>query len=79
MKKKAIKIIIALILYAISMVIKFENEWINNGIFIISYIIVGFEIVKKAIQKKFLNLDEAYVERLVEEMYPELFEKQDKE
>ena len=38
-----------------------------------------FEIVKKAIQKKFLNLDEAYVERLVEEMYPELFEKQDKE
>lgn len=38
-----------------------------------------FEIVKKAIQKKFLNLDETYVERLVEEMYPELFEKQDKE
>ena len=36
MKKKAIKIIIALILYAISMVIKFENEWINNGIFNIS-------------------------------------------
>ncbi len=53
MKKKAIKIIIALILYAISMVIKFENEWINNGIFIISYIIVGFEIVKKAIRNIF--------------------------
>ena len=29
---------------------------------------IGHEIVKKAIQKKFLNLDEAYVERLVEEM-----------
>ena len=53
MKKKAIKIIIALISYAISMVIKFENEWINNGIFIISYIIVGFEIVKKAIRNIF--------------------------
>lgn len=38
-----------------------------------------FEVVKSAIQKQFMNLDESYVERLVEEMYPELFEKQDKE
>ena len=32
------------------MIVKFENEWINNAIFIASYIIVGFEIVKKAIR-----------------------------
>ena len=38
-----------------------------------------FEVVKDEIQKQFMNLDEAYVERIVEEMYPELFEKQDKE
>ena len=38
-----------------------------------------FEIVKSEIQKQFMNLDESYVERIVEEMYPELFEKQDKE
>ncbi len=38
-----------------------------------------FEFVKNEIQKQFMNLDESYVERIVEEMYPELFEKQDKE
>ena len=50
MNKKAIKIIIALILYIFAMIIKFNNELINNLIFIISYIIVGFEILKKAIR-----------------------------
>ena len=50
MKKKMIKIILALILFLFAMIVKFENEWINNAIFIASYIIVGFEIVKKAIR-----------------------------
>ena len=50
MKKKKIKIILALILFLFAMIVKFENEWINNDIFIASYIIVGFEIVKKAIR-----------------------------
>ena len=50
MKKKRIKIILALILFLFAMIVKFENEWINNAIFIASYIIVGFEIVKKAIR-----------------------------
>ena len=50
MKRKGIKIIIALALFLIAMVIKFENEWINNGIFIVSYIIVGFEILRKAVR-----------------------------
>lgn len=50
MKKKGIKIILALILFLFAMIVKFENEWINNAIFIASYIIVGFEIVKKAIR-----------------------------
>ena len=53
MKKKAIKIVIALVLYVIAMAIKFENEWINNGIFIVSYIIVGFEILLEAIRNIF--------------------------
>ena len=53
MNKKAIKIIIALILYIFAMVVKFENEWINRSIFIISYVIVGFEILKKAIRNIF--------------------------
>ena len=50
MKKRGIKIIIALILFIIAMTISFENEWINKGIFILSYIIVGLEIVLKAIR-----------------------------
>ncbi len=53
MKKKAIKIVIALMLYFIAMFINFENELINIEIFIISYIIVGFEILKKAIRNIF--------------------------
>ena len=50
MKKKGIKIIIALVLFFIALIINFNNEWINNTIYIISYIIVGLEIVKKAIR-----------------------------
>ncbi len=53
MKKKGIKILIALILFILAMAIKFENVWINNSIFIISYIIVGFEILKKAVRNIF--------------------------
>ena len=53
MKKKCIKIWIALILFILAMAIKFENVWINNGIFIISYIIVGFEILRKAVRNIF--------------------------
>ena len=50
MKKKGIKIIIAFVLFLIALIVNFNNEWINNIIYIISYIIVGFEIIKKAIR-----------------------------
>ena len=50
MNKKVIKIILALILFIIALVLNFNNELVNNIIYIISYIIVGFEIVKKAIK-----------------------------
>ena len=53
MKKRGIKIIIALILYIFAMVIKFDSELINNIIFIISYIIVGLDILKEAIRNIF--------------------------
>lgn len=38
-----------------------------------------FDYVKNTLQQKFVNLDEAYVERLVEEMYGQLFEGREKE
>ena len=50
MKKRARKIIIAVVLFAIALLIPFPYEWINNGIFIASYLIVGLEIVLKAIK-----------------------------
>ncbi len=50
MKKKKNKIIIAFILFLIALVINFNNEWINNTIYIIAYIIVGLEIIRKAIK-----------------------------
>lgn len=53
MKKRGIKIIIAFILFLIAIILPFSNEWINRGIFIVSYIIVGLEIVKKAIRNIF--------------------------
>ena len=53
MKKKGIKIIIALMIFCITFLVKFNNELINNIMYIISYVIVGFEIVKKAVRNIF--------------------------
>ena len=53
MKKRGVKIIIAFILFILAMLITFPNEWINKGIFIISYLIVGLDIVLKAIRNIF--------------------------
>lgn len=53
MKKRALKISIALILFFISLCIQFENQLINRIIYIISYVIVGLDIVLKAIRNIF--------------------------
>ena len=50
MKKEVTKIIIALILFLIAIIINFGNELINNIIFVIAYLIVGLEILRKAIR-----------------------------
>ena len=50
MKKKGIRIIISLILFIIAFLMNFNNVWINNGIYILAYIIVGFEIIKEAVE-----------------------------
>lgn len=53
MKRNLVNIIIALILFLFAILVKFQNEWINNSIFIISYIIVGFGILRKAVRNIF--------------------------
>lgn len=51
MKKRARKIIIATVLYVIALFIR--NIWIKDIVFIISYLIVGYSILKKAIRNIF--------------------------
>ena len=51
--KERIKIVIAFILFIIALVINFPNEWINKVLYIIAYLIVGFEIVLEAIENIF--------------------------
>lgn len=53
MKKRIISIIIALILFVIAIVAKFEDIIINNIIFVISYIIVGRVVLKEALENIF--------------------------
>lgn len=53
MKKDIIRVIISLILFVCAIAIIFENSIINNVIFTISYIIVGFEVLEKAIKNIF--------------------------
>ena len=50
MKRRTIKILIAMILFLSSLLIPFSNIRIHNGIYLVSYVIVGSEIVWKAIR-----------------------------
>ena len=51
--KEGIKIVIAFILFIIALVINFPNEWINKALYIIAYLIVGFEVVSEAVENIF--------------------------
>ena len=53
MKKDLIKILIAFILFIVSLCIPFNAMWINPDLYLISYIIVGAEIIFKAIKNIF--------------------------
>ncbi len=50
MKKKEIKIVISLTLFLIAIIFKFNNIWINNILYILSYLLVGLEILRKALR-----------------------------
>lgn len=53
MKKNLIQIIISAILFAIGLLVPFSNGWITKGIYIGAYLIVGLEIIIKAIKNIF--------------------------
>lgn len=50
MKKKVIKILLSLLLFLVAIIFKFDNIWINNILYIISYLLVGLEILRKALR-----------------------------
>ena len=53
MKKEIVKIGISAILFIIGLCAKFDNELINTAIFIISYLIIGAEIIIEALKNIF--------------------------
>lgn len=53
MKKRGLKIIISFIIYILAIILPFNNEIFNKGLFMISYIIVGYDILKKAVKNIF--------------------------
>ena len=53
MKKRIIRILLAIILYIVAVVGKFGNEWVNNILYILSYIIVGLEVLKESVENIF--------------------------
>ena len=50
MKKKLIRIIISFILLVLAFILKLDNATINDILFIISYLIVGYDIILKALR-----------------------------
>ena len=50
MKKKLIRIIISFILLILAFILKLDNVIINDFLFIISYLIVGYDIILKALR-----------------------------
>lgn len=50
MKKRGYKILIALVLYIIAIIGPFSNNLLNEFIFVISYLVVGIDILKKAVR-----------------------------
>ncbi|MGX7167610.1 heavy metal translocating P-type ATPase [Facklamia hominis] len=50
MKKRLWRIIIAAFLFTIALLMELNNEWLQIALFIISYIIVGGDVVKRAVK-----------------------------
>lgn len=53
MSKRLIKIIISLLLVVISLLLKFDTELYSNILYVIAYIIAGYDIVLKAVRNIF--------------------------
>ncbi|WP_308299458.1 heavy metal translocating P-type ATPase [Facklamia hominis] len=50
MKKRLWRIIIAAFLFTIALLMELNNEWLQIALFVISYIVVGGEVLKRAVK-----------------------------
>ena len=50
MKKEIIKILTSLVLFLIALLIPIDNQIIKIAIYVIAYLVVGFEVLKEAIE-----------------------------
>ena len=53
MKKEIIKILISLVLFLIALLMPIDNQIIKITIYVIAYLVVGFEVLKEAIENIF--------------------------
>lgn len=63
MKEELLKIILAAIIFILAMITPLTHVWVSYGLFFVAYIIVGFEIIKKAFKniKKGKPFDENFL------------------
>ncbi len=63
MKKRLWKIIIGAIVFAAAMIINLNIEWLNIALFMVSYVIVGGDVVQKAVKNIFRGkvFDESFL------------------
>ena len=50
MKKRLWRIIIGAILFTVALLMDFNNEWLQIALFMISYVVVGGDVVKRAVK-----------------------------
>ena len=50
MKKRLWRIIIGALLFTVALLMDFNNEWLQIALFVISYIVVGGDVLKRAVQ-----------------------------
>ena len=50
MKKRLWRIIIGAILFTVALLMDFNNQWLQIGLFMISYVVVGGDVVKRAVK-----------------------------
>ena len=55
MKKEIIKILTSFVLFLVALLMPIDNQIIKIAIYVIAYLVVGFEVLQEAIENIFKN------------------------